>query len=129
MSKNTNEAENRVTLFLQDLSLTNSARYELVQTIRKKILNVNKSNDVGIKEEMKYGGILFAEEEAFCGIFVYANHISLEFGEGANLPDQFGVLEGKGKFRRHIKLVTIADIESKHLMHYVKLAHQYSLST
>ncbi|WP_230408255.1 DUF1801 domain-containing protein [Undibacterium baiyunense] len=119
-----NDMENRVEQFLQDLRLTNAVCYELVQALRQQILSASNSTDETVQEEIKYGGILFAVEQAFCGIFAYANHVSLEFGEGAGLPDQFGVLEGKGKFRRHIKLTTLADIKNKHVMHYIKLAYQ-----
>ena len=120
MSKNNSETQTRVELYLQDLNLTNPATYDLVQAIRKVVLGLDKQ----VSEEIKYGGILFAAEQAFCGVFAYANHVSLEFGEGANLPDQFGVLEGKGKFRRHIKLTSLAEVTEKHVVHYVKLAHQ-----
>jgi hypothetical protein len=126
MSKNNSDTKTRVELYLQDLSLTNAATYALVQALREQILGLSQSSDESVKEEIKYGGILFAVEQAFCGVFAYANHVSLEFGEGASLSDPFGVLEGKGKFRRHIKLAAIADIENKHLMHYVKLAYQRS---
>lgn len=120
MSKNNSETQTRVELYLQDLNMTNSATYDLVQAIRKVVLGLDKQ----VSEEIKYGGILFAAEQAFCGVFAYANHVSLEFGEGANLPDQFGVLEGKGKFRRHIKLSEIADITQKQLLQYLTLAYQ-----
>jgi hypothetical protein len=125
MSKSKSETEKRVDLYLQDLSLTNMAIYELLQAIRNQILGVELASNETVKEEVKYGGILFAVEQAFCGVFAYANHVSLEFGEGASLPDQFNVLEGKGKFRRHIKLTSTEEIESKHVMHYVKLACQH----
>jgi hypothetical protein len=126
MSKSKSEKEKRVDLYLQDLSLTNVAIYELLQAIRNQILGVKLASNETVKEEVKYGGILFAVEQAFCGVFAYANHVSLEFGEGASLLDQFNVLEGKGKFRRHIKLTSIEEIESKHVMHYVNLACQHS---
>lgn len=129
MSKNMSETKSRVELYLQDLSLTNATTHALVQALRKQILGLSQSSDESVQEEIKYGGILFAVEQAFCGVFAYANHVSLEFGEGASLPDRFGVLEGKGKFRRHIKLQTIDEIESKQLMHYVKLAYQRSLTS
>ncbi len=65
-----------------------------------------------------YGGIVFEMEPgvhktAVCGHFVYKNHVSLEFGDGYRLSDPKEVLEGKGKYRRHIKLTSLGDIESK----------------
>ncbi len=77
--------------------------------------------DSSISEEVKYGGILFSVEKPFCGIFSYAKHVSLEFGAGASLPDKFKVLEGEGKLRRHIKLLSAQDITKKHVSEYLLL--------
>jgi hypothetical protein len=107
----------RITKLLEDIRLLSEERYKLVQSLRKLILSLE-----GISEEVKYGGILFAADKPFCGIFSYANHVSLEFSTGAALPDKHKVLEGDGKLRRHIKLVSIQDIESKHVREYVTLA-------
>ncbi|MBU1426658.1 MAG: DUF1801 domain-containing protein [Gammaproteobacteria bacterium] len=109
----------RVTKLLEDIRLLSEDRFKLVQSLRKLILGLE-----GISEEVKYGGILFAEGKPFCGIFSYANHVSLEFGAGAALPDKHKVLEGEGKLRRHIKLTAIRDIESKHVREYLVLAQK-----
>ncbi|MDR2154724.1 MAG: DUF1801 domain-containing protein [Burkholderiaceae bacterium] len=63
-----------------------------------------------ITEEVKYGGLLFSAAHPFCGVFAYARHVSLEFGNGASLPDKYKALEGAGKLRRHIKLTSPRDI-------------------
>lgn len=110
--------KNRVTTLLEDLRLLDADRFELVQSLRELILSL----DTAISEEVKYGGILFSAENAFCGIFSYTKHVSLEFGAGASLPDKFKVLEGEGKFRRHIKLTTTQDIADKRLREYLVLA-------
>jgi len=65
-----------------------------------------------------YGGIVFELESGnhktmICGHFVYKNHVSLEFSNGYLLRDPEGVLEGKGKYRRHIKLTGQSDIGDK----------------
>ena len=77
-----------------------------------------------VDEEVKYGGILFAAPEPFCGIFVYKQHVSVEFSHGAKIVDPHGLLEGKGKGRRHLKLHTLEDVENKHLANYLQLAQQ-----
>ncbi|WP_395009225.1 DUF1801 domain-containing protein [Undibacterium sp.] len=110
----------RVETFLQDLSLTSDHHHQMVLVVRKLVLAIDK----GVSEEIKYGGILFSAENSFCGVFAYANHISVEFGDGASMPDAFGMLEGKGKFRRHIKLTELSDVKDKQLAHYLKLAYQ-----
>jgi hypothetical protein len=108
----------RISKLLEDIRLLDSERFELVQALRKLVLGVAPS----ISEEVKYGGILFSAEKPFCGIFSYAKHVSLEFGEGASLPDKFKVLEGEGKLRRHIKLTSVPDITEKHVGEYLLLA-------
>ena len=110
----------RITKLLEDIRLLSEDRFKLVQSLRKLILGLG----VPVSEEVKYGGILFSADKPFCGIFSYANHVSLEFGAGAALPDKHKVLEGEGKLRRHIKLTAIQDIESKHVRDYLVLAHK-----
>ncbi len=74
-----------------------------------------------------YGGIVFEKEAGkhntmVCGHFVYKQHVSLEFSRGAELNDPDGILEGKGKYRRHIKLYDPADILAKDVRSFVDQA-------
>ena len=108
----------RIAQLLEDIRFLDSARFELVQALREMILGL----DAGIAEEVKYGGFLFSAGKPFCGVFSYAKHVSLEFVAGASLPDRFQVLEGAGKFRRHIKLASAGDITRKHVRDYLGLA-------
>lgn len=112
----------RISKFLEDIRILDPERFELVQALRKLILSLAPT----ISEEVKYGGILFSAEKPFCGIFSYAKHVSLEFGAGASLPDEFKMLEGEGKLRRHIKLLSVADIAQKHVDEYLLLALKMS---
>jgi len=105
----------RISRLLEDIRLLDAGRFELVQSLRELILNLDPS----ISEEVKYGGLLFSAGKPFCGIFSYTKHVSLEFGAGALLPDAFKVLEGEGKFRRHIKLMSAQDISGKHVREYL----------
>jgi len=89
-----------------------------VPSLREIILGLAPS----ISEDVKYGGILFSAGQPFCGVFSYAKHASLEFGAGASLPDNYKVLEGEGKLRRHIKLSSAQDIPGKHVREYLALA-------
>jgi hypothetical protein len=108
----------RIARFLEDTRTLSEERFNLVQILRTEVLNLNAS----ISEEVKYGGILFTAGKPFCGVFSYAKHVSLEFGEGASLPDKHKMLEGEGKFRRHIKLESQDDIAAKHVRAYLALA-------
>ena len=100
--------------------IDNPALYEIANSVRAKILQLFDTVD----EEVKYGGILFAAPEPFCGIFVYKQHVSVEFSHGAKIADPHGLLEGKGKGRRHLKLHTLEDVENKYLMDYLRLAQK-----
>ena len=105
---------------LDDWQKSNPALYEIADSVRAKIWQLADM----ASEEVKYGGILFAAPEPFCGIFVYKQHVTVEFGHGAEMADPHGLLEGKGKGRRHLKLHTLEDIENKHLAEYLRLAQQ-----
>ena len=72
---------------------------------------------------MMYGGILFSvDSEMFSGLFAYSKHVSLEFSNGYLMEDVNNHLEGKGKFRRHLKILERKDIETKDVEGFVKQA-------
>jgi hypothetical protein len=103
---------------LSDLELANPERHALVLAVRAAIHAAVPQ----AAERVMYGGIMIAAPTPFCGVFAYAEYVSVEFGRGCDLSDAHGVLEGQGKFRRHIKLRTTADIAAKHLTEYVRQA-------
>ena len=110
----------KVKNLLDDWLINNPALYEIANSVRTKIQQLEDT----VVEEVKYGGILFAAPEPFCGIFVYKEHVTVEFGRGAEMADSYGLLEGKGKGRRHLKLHTLEDIENKHLTDYLRLVQK-----
>ena len=110
----------KVRNLLDDWQTVNPDLYEIADSARMKILQLAET----VNEEVKYGGILFAAPEPFCGIFVYKQHVSVEFSHGAGIVDPHGLLEGKGKGRRHLKLHTLEDVENKHLTDYLRLAQK-----
>lgn len=106
---------------MQDLQLCADERYQIVNAVREIVL----AQKLEIDESIKYGGIVFfRENELIAGIFAYSKHISLELGRGFELDDKYEVLEGKGQYRRHIKLYEISDIDNKHVAYYVQAAFQ-----
>ncbi|MDW5318388.1 DUF1801 domain-containing protein [Rhizobium sp. PL01] len=111
--------------WLTSLRRNDELRYHLVEVLRQIALDAGPS----VAEEIKYGGILFAGGKGFCGVFSYTNHVTLEFSDGASLPDPHHLLEGKGKGRRHLKLVSVGDIEVKRVRDYIALAYAYSNAT
>ncbi|MDI4633393.1 DUF1801 domain-containing protein [Pelomonas sp. V22] len=115
-------ATKSVQSLLEDIRLLGEGQYEIVTAVRALV----RKEFPQVAEEVKYGGILFASEVQFCGVFAYKEHVSVEFGRGASICDEFGHLEGAGKGRRHLKLRSQADIKSKHLAQYLPLALEAS---
>ncbi len=74
-----------------------------------------------------YGGIIFQKDpkepsSGVCGHFIYKAHVGMEFSQGYRLKDSERLLEGSGKYRRHIKLRTIEEIESKQVRQFLEQA-------
>lgn len=113
-------SKNKIKALLDDIRFTDPERYRLVEEVRALVLKLDDS----VTEELKYGGLLYSTGKAFCGIFSYSQHVSLEFGEGAQLGDMYQVLEGIGKHRRHIKLRSPDDLANKRVSHYLGLVYQ-----
>ncbi|MEO0496226.1 MAG: DUF1801 domain-containing protein [Pseudomonadota bacterium] len=56
------------------------------------------------------------------GFYVYDAHVSLELSKGHTFQDSEGFLEGSGKYRRHVKLYEVADIETKRCREFLQQA-------
>lgn len=73
-----------------------------------------------VKTVQKYGGTLFTirpdeKEGQFCGIFVYKNHVQISFSKGTELIDPKKLLNGNGKYRRHINYTKSKQIDFEQL--------------
>jgi hypothetical protein len=115
-----NMTKKSVQTLLEDIRFVSEQNYEIVEAVRALIKNTFETTS----EEVKYGGILFTSGVQFGGIFAYKSHVTIEFGNGAKINDPFGYLEGTGKGRRHVKLVTVSQIQDKKLAQYLSLALQ-----
>ena len=107
-----------VQTLLDEMEVFDAQKYEILQRLRAVVFEANQE----VTERMMYGGIMFSLGDDFGGIFAYKNHVSFEFGAGATLVDPNQVLEGKGKFRRHLKIASFVDIEQKDLANFVRQA-------
>lgn len=75
----------------------------------------------------KYGGMMIEvvagdAKSQVAGYFFYKSHMSLEFSNGVDLNDPRNILEGGGKFRRHIKIDNVQDIENKNCRMFLEQA-------
>ncbi len=79
-----------------------------------------------------YGGLMFELEEGnrksgIGGVFISRNHISFEYSSGYKLSDPDNILEGGGKYRRHIKIRNFNDVDDKQLVNFFKQAYENAL--
>ena len=118
-------AQKSVEMLLQDIQLVSEENYAMVVAVRR----LMRQTFANVTEEVKYGGIMFASGVPFAGVFAYKAHVSVEFGSGAKIIDTWGFLEGAGKGRRHIKLMSAAHIAEKQLAAYLPLALQAAQSS
>lgn len=116
MDKNNKSENEQVQKFLEEIMMFDNEKFNILQKLRKIVFsNYKKANEI-----MKYGGIMFSLDKDFCGLFVRKNHISFEFTNGFLMNDQKKILEGTGKFRRHLKIRFLADIKNKDVDLFVK---------
>jgi len=116
--QNQKSQNEQVEKHLEDLMLLNEEQYNIVQKLRDIVFTIHPKTN----ERIMYGGIMFSSDEDFGGIFTRKNHISFEFGNGFLFDDPERLLEGKGKFRRHLKLRSLSDVSSKEVSFFVKQA-------
>ena len=115
MKKSKNE---NVQKFLGDIESIDAEKFRILEELRDIVL----AQYPEVNERMMYGGIMFSYKDDFGGLFVRKQHISFEFGNGAFMNDPYKLLEGTGKFRRHLKIGSLADIKDKKVDFFVKQA-------
>jgi len=101
---------------LKEIMMLNEEQFNIMQKLRKIVFAIYPNTN----ERIIYGGIMFSSDDDFGGIFVRKNHISFEFGNGFIMDDPDNLLEGKGKFRRHLKIRSLSDIDNKRVSFFVK---------
>ena len=119
-SKSMKKSENEeVQKFLNEIKMINAEKSDILIEIRQIIFNFFPKTD----ERIMYGGIVFfLNDEMFSGLFLNKKHITLEFSIGFLMEDPNRILEGKGKYRRHLKILTKEDILKKGVSFFVKQA-------
>lgn len=62
-------------------------------------------------------------DAAFAYVNAFAAHVNVGFFRGAEIADPDGLLEGTGKFMRHVKLRPEDDIDARALMTLIETAY------
>lgn len=102
--------------FLKKLSTISHEQFELVSELRNRTVRMNPN----VSERMMYGGIMFSVQGDVGGIFAYKNHVTFEFGKGYLFTDPDHILEGKGKYRRHLKFESLEGLQKSNIDFYIK---------
>lgn len=103
--------------FIQDIFDIDYTKAEIVVDLYK--LFESHNND--FTDKFIYGGIgIYLGKELIGGIWVSKHHVSLTFSDGYMMEDRYKLLEGSGKFRRHIKVKGIDDVELKYCSYYIE---------
>ena len=79
-------------------------------------------NDV---RELMHDGcpVACVEDAAFGYVNSFKAHVNVGFFQGAELPDPQGLLEGSGKFMRHVKLKPDVDADAAALSVLIEAAY------
>ena len=110
--------DDKVQKFLDEIMI-DSDKYNTLNAMREIVFKTYPKTD----ERIMYGGIMFSiDTEDFGGLFIRKNHISFEFSKGFIMNDPKILLEGSGKFRRHLKIKSIEDVWNKDVDFFVKQA-------
>jgi hypothetical protein len=109
-------ANPEVQKWLLELEQFDDEKFKTVATARAIVLKTHPK----VSERIMYGGIMFTLTKDLGGLFVNKNHISFEFSEGYIFKDPDRLLEGSGKFRRHLKLNNLADVKEKDVSFFVE---------
>ena len=111
----------KVKALMNKLMMEDFEKYQILEELRKIVHN----HFPQVTERMMYGGImLFDGDQDFGGLFAYKNHVSFEYGAGSTFHDPENFLEGNGKFRRHLKIKSLDDIENKDVNGFVVQARE-----
>ena len=62
-------------------------------------------------------------DAAFAYVNAFTSHVNVGFFRGAELADPAGLLEGTGKYMRHVKIRPDGELEAKALMGLIQTAY------
>ncbi len=62
-------------------------------------------------------------DAAFAYVGVFKAHVNVGFFQGAELPDPHGLLQGTGKFMRHVKLRPEEEVDAEALSKLIQTAY------
>ena len=92
--------------------------------IAKRWFEVMRTCGADVRERLHDGHPTACVEDAgFAYVNAFRAHVNVGFFRGAELPDPGGLLEGTGKFMRHVKLRPEADVDAAALARLIEIAY------
>jgi hypothetical protein len=82
------------------------------------------TSEPGLREDVKWGNLCFADRRAFLAIIGHRTHVNLQFWEGVAVDPEGRLLEGTGKALRHFKMRCVEDARRPDLMALVAKARE-----
>jgi uncharacterized protein YndB with AHSA1/START domain len=79
----------------------------------------------GAKEGIMYGIPAYTGRRPLAVISPTKKDITVAFSRGAEFEDKYGLLKGKGKISKHIKIKNIRDVDTIALRYYIKQALEF----
>ena len=108
--------EENIKNLLQDFEIINPELGTIIRSLRKTVLAIAPK----CEEKVMYGGLIFKiPDRMFCGLFLRKNYVSAEFDLGYLLKDKEKLLEGSGKYRRHLKIHNKSEVETKQVTDFI----------
>lgn len=119
LSKTMGSDNSKVREFLDKIKQEDIDKYHVLENIREIVFKICPETT----ERMMYDGIMLTQKsEDYGGLFVRKNHISFEFGNGILFEDPNKLLEGTGKYRRHLKIRPDGNLLNYDVEFFVKQA-------
>jgi len=116
--------------FLNHLKHKEQSLIDLYVDLRKFILGIHPLSNELLYHTHALTSLYTVSEkmgDAFCMIPIYNNHLNLAFNKGTILEDPKNLLQGTGKWMRHIPVKTISDYRNKDVEALIKTAIQLAL--
>jgi hypothetical protein len=85
------------------------------RALAQKLRRLVKAQAPHLVEVMKWGNVCWTGKGNVCLVHVEDDHLDFAFFYGVSLPDPAGILVGKGKFVRTVKVRKAADIRPREL--------------
>lgn len=82
------------------------------RTIIRALRKLVKKTAPGLQESVKWGnGCWISGTTPVCYVYTAPDHVQYGFFRGAQLKDPGGLLQGAGKYVRHIKVRRVSEID------------------